>query len=91
MEYSITELYREIGNVFRRNGAERVVLLSSKNNSAPDYELTIEVAVDGFFEISKLQQESGKRWPQIKIILIDLNDNKNRCLADEVMEDGILL
>ena len=57
MEYSVTNLYREIGQFFRQNGAERVVLLSSKNNSKPAYEMEIEVAVDGLVQVQKLQLE----------------------------------
>lgn len=91
MEYSVTNLYREIGQFFLQNGVERVVLLSSKNNSNPAYEMEIEVAVDGLVQVQKVQLECENRWPEIKITVIDLNNEKNRSLCDELMEDGIII
>lgn len=86
-EFSVLELYREIGRTFHGAGADKVVLLRARNQNG----MSLEIAVDGFFDKRKLQDECEKKWPEVAIRLLDLNEDENLELVDEVMEDGILL
>lgn len=91
MEYTIVDLYRNIGILFRKHGAEHVALLSSKNNINAACEMTIEVAADGMIDVKYLYQQCQLHWPQINIIIYDLNKPENHHLIDEINEGGILL
>ncbi len=91
MEYTVAELYREIGKVFREHGAQRVALLSSRTNQGTVQEMTLELAVDGDIVAKELYQECHRRWPSVEMVIYDLNDENNVDLIDEVVEDSILL
>lgn len=93
-DYTIAELYRQIGRTFRAHGVDKVVLLKAKNRATEldTYpEMTLEIAADGWFDKKKLQQECRLLWPGVEINILDLNEDENLDLVDEVMEDGILL
>lgn len=99
-DYTITELYRQIGRTFRDHGADKVVLLKAKNKKESMIdrnaitgcpEMTLEIAADGWFDKKKLQQECKQLWPGVEINILDLNEDENLDLVDEVLEDGILL
>lgn len=91
MKISVADLYREIGRTFREHGADRVALLSSKTYSEGEYELELQVAVDGMIDEKELYRLSVQNWPYVKMKLLNLNDEKHMHLIDEVIEDSILL
>lgn len=86
-EFSVLELYREIGRTFHGAGADRVVLLRARNQKS----ISLEIAVDGFFDKKKLQDACEEKWPEVAVRILDLNEDENLDLMDEIMEDGILL
>lgn len=88
---NITELYQEIGTLFRRLGADQVILLSSKVLHDSEYELYLEIAVDGAADLKELQEESRKQWPDIEMQLLLKTEELDGELLDEIQEYGILL
>lgn len=99
---TVTDLYREIGRIFREYGADKVVLLKSakqiENSSLSGLGgeeiwrgMSLEVAVDGWIDSRQLEKVCKELWPGLEISVLDLNEDENPGLADEVMEDGILL
>lgn len=99
-EYTITDLYRQIGRTFRAHGVDKAVLLKARNSRKENSQeniirtypgMELEIAADGWFDKEKLLQECGKLWPGVEINILDLNEDENLGLVDEVMEDGILL
>ena len=86
---TVTELYRQIGRIFRGYGAERVILMNARTEvTGTDMEL--ELAIDGMFDMEEIRQMCKKQWPQIGITLIDLNEADDMVLR-EAIEDGVLL
>ena len=67
---NITELYQEIGNVFRSMGADQVILLSSRVLHESEYELQMELAVDGNVDQRELQKQSRIYWPYIDMEIL---------------------
>lgn len=88
--YDVTELYRQIGKVYKANGADRVILLRSRKHVQDDG-MSLEVAVDGFIDKDILLKESRRLWPDIEMTVLDLNEAENEELLNEAIEDGILL
>lgn len=88
--YDVTDLYRQIGRVFKENGTDRVILLRSKNHTEDDG-MSLEIAVDGFVKKDLLLTECVRRWPEIEVVILDLNEDENGDLTAEAVEDGILL
>lgn len=89
-ECNVIELYRQIGKIFRENGADRVILLCSRKH-LQDEGMTLEIAVDGNIQKTQLMQEAAKLWPKLECKLLDLNEAGNEELFSEAIEDGILL
>lgn len=87
----ITELYQEIGSVFRSMGADRIILLSSKVIHNSEYELRVEVVVDGNTDLKELQKQSRIHWPHIDMEIIIKTENLGRETLDEIRDYGILL
>lgn len=88
--YDVTDLYRQIGRIFRENGADRVILLRSKKH-IDDGGMSLEIAVDGLVKKDVLLAECVGLWPEIRVVLLDLNEDENGDLTAEAVEDGILL
>ena len=88
--YDVAELYRQISRVFRENGVDRVILLRSKKHT-DDEGMSLEIAVDGFVKKDVLLAECVRLWPEIGVVLWDLNEDENGDLTAEAREDGILL
>ena len=87
----IVNIYREIGKTLHNLGAQRVVLLHSKATPNEEYEMNLEVAVDGMIDLKNADKVCKDTWENINIKLLDLNDYSNRELMMEVIEDGIQL
>ena len=88
---NITELYQEIGNVFRSMGADQVILLSSGVLHESEYELQMELAVDGNVDQEELQTQSRKHWPYIDMEILIKTEVLDGEILDEIREYGILL
>lgn len=88
---NITELYQEIGNVFRSMGADQVILLSSRVLHESEYELQMELAVDGNVDQEELQKQSRKHWPYIDMEILIKTEELDGEILDEIREYGILL
>lgn len=91
MKINIVELYREIGKLFRENGAEQVALLSSKNLHNADCEMRLEIAADGSMNMKNIVEQCYKNWPQVEFVIYDLNNEEKRYLIEEINEGGIVL
>lgn len=87
----IAELYQEIGSVFRSMGAEQIILLSSKVLHKSEYELRMEIVVDGYADLEELQKQSRIHWPYIDMAIIIKTENLGREILDEIRDYGILL
>lgn len=87
----ITELYQEIGSVFRSMGADQVILLSSKVLHESEYELRMELVADGTVDLKDLQKQSRILWPYIDIEIIMKTDSLDGEILDEIRDYGILL
>ena len=87
----IVNIYREIGKTLRALGAQRVVLLHSKATPSENYEMSLEVAVDGMIDVTEADKVCRATWENIDMKLLDLNDYSNRALMTEAIEDGIQL
>lgn len=87
----IVNIYREIGKTSHALGAQRVVLLHSKATPNENYEMSLEVAVDGMIDLKNADKVCRDIWENMDIKLLDLNDYSNRELMTEVIEDGIQL
>ena len=87
----IVNIYREIGKTLHALGAQRVVLLHSKATPNENYEMSLEVAVDGMIDLKNAAKVCKDTWENINVKLLDLNDYSNRELMTEVIEDGIQL
>ena len=85
----IFKYYREIGKTLHDLGAYRAVLLHSKPTPNEKYRLNLEIAVDGAIDIAQAKDICMKKWDDIHIELIDMNDYKNIHVMQEVIEDGI--
>lgn len=88
--YDVTVLYRQIGKTFRERGADRVILLRSRKYS-DKAGMELEVAVDGASDKEELQKECKRLWPEVDIVIFDMNEEEHIDLLNEAMEDGILL
>ncbi len=88
---NITELYQEIGNVFRSMGADQVILLSSRVLHESEYELQMELAVDGNVDQRELQKQSRIYWPYIDMEILIKTEELDGEILDEIREYGILL
>ena len=82
-------LYREIGKTLHGLGAERVVLLNSRTITDENYELKLEIAVDGEIDLVQADLICKESWEKIQIAFLDLNDYGKPELLAEVLEDGI--
>lgn len=87
---SITELYRQIGNMLHKAGADRAVLVRARE-CRETQKRNLEIAVDGILDSGALLQECRQKWPMTDITLLDLDADENLDLLDEALEDGILL
>ena len=82
-------IYREVGKTLHELGAYRVILLNAKTRQNEPYDLKLEIAVDGEIDILQAEQVCMKKWGNILITLLDLNDYANMDLLREAIEDGI--
>ena len=85
----IVNIYREIGKTLHALGAQRVVLLHSKATPNENYEMSLEIAVDGKIDLKNADKVCRDKWEIINIELLDLNDYSNRELMAEAIEEGI--
>ena len=67
------------------------MLLHSKATPNENYEMNLEVAVDGMIDLKNAAKVCRDTWENMDIKLLDLNDYSNRELIMEVIEDGIQL
>ena len=73
----IVNIYREIGKTLHALGAQRVVLLHSKATTKENYEMSLEVAVDGMIDLKNAAKVCKDKWKNINVKLLDLNDYSN--------------
>ena len=88
-EYDVAEVYRQIGTIFRENGAERVILLRSRKHTK-GRGMSLELAADGWLDQSSVQSKCQRLWPDIDMKILDLNEADAEFM-NEVLEDGIIL
>lgn len=103
--FTVTDLYREIGRIFREYGADKVILIKAKNRIENDTNdnlsnfgfkeiwknMSLEIAADNLHDKEQLEKKCSELWPGLEVLILNLDEDANLNLMDEVMEDGILL
>lgn len=89
MEQDVAALYREIGNLLRAMGAERVYLYSAKNYPKREQKMQLEIVTDGAVDTVTAKKQVETQYPEIELLIWNGNEPEHMELFGEVMTDSI--
>lgn len=88
----ITTLYRDIGKTFREMGADKIVVVSSKNYShLPDCNMSMDIVLDGELIRGAAEATAKEKWSFIDMHIQYREDDPSGNLMSEMIADGIWL
>lgn len=88
----ITQLYRDIGKTFREMGADKIVIISSKNYSnTPNCTMSMDMILSGDIIRADIEKCAAETWSFIEMHFQYLEDDTTGTLLYEMVDDGIWL
>lgn len=85
----IADLYREIGNLLRSMGAERVYLYSSQTLAGKNGNMELKIVTDGEVDTEAAKQQIERKYPSMQVEIANGNEPEYMALLEEAMTDSI--